>query len=133
MAKEKSPSRLVLVVDDEPLIRWSLAECLAAAGYGVMHAQDRQSALDQLTRAPEPGVDVVLLDMKLPDSDDLGLLQAITSRGLARHVILMTACPRPDTSEAAAALGAYRVVGKPFDLLALVELVNEASEARAAA
>ena len=54
----------VLVVDDEPLIRWSIAETLGAAGHQVTEAQDAASALRALADAPS--TDLVLLDFRLP-------------------------------------------------------------------
>jgi CheY-like chemotaxis protein len=62
----------VLVVDDEPLIRWSLSETLSEGGHLVSEAGDGESALRTLTAGPLP-FDVVLLDYHLPDSHDLAL------------------------------------------------------------
>src|SRR5689334_16545973 len=62
----------VLVVDDEPLIRWCVAETLNQAGHTVMEAPDAAATLQLLGHRPAP--DVVLLDFRLPDSQDLRLL-----------------------------------------------------------
>jgi CheY-like chemotaxis protein len=72
----KSPSLRVLVVDDEPLIRWSLSETLSEDGHVVSEAGDGESALRALTASPL-SFDVVLLDYHLPDSHDLALLSTI--------------------------------------------------------
>ena len=68
----RSPLLRVLVVDDEPLIRWSLSETLSEGGHLVSEAGDGESALRTLTAGPLP-FDVVLLDYHLPDSHDLAL------------------------------------------------------------
>ena len=49
---KKSPNVRVLIVDDEPLIRWSLAETLTDEGYGVLEAADGQRALEALRDTP---------------------------------------------------------------------------------
>src|SRR5207249_1615367 len=92
---EKSPILRVLVVDDESLIRWSIAETLADAGHTVIEAGDGATAVQALTASAEP-VDAVLLDYRLPDSNDLALLANI--RRLSPHspVILMTAYGTPE-------------------------------------
>ena len=66
----------VLVVDDEPLIRWSLAETLTERGHIVTEAGDAKETLRIVTRAADRP-DVVLLDYRLPDSNDLSLFAAI--------------------------------------------------------
>ena len=106
-----SPHTLrVLVVDDEPLIRWSLAET-------------------RLAVAKTPAPDVVLLDFRLPDSNDLGLLRAIRHDAPHSQIILMTAHGTPEMTRDALALGAYRVVSKPFAVQELAALVSEAHAA----
>ena len=69
MSNTQLPLR-VLVVDDEPLIRWSLAETLSDCGNQVTDVTSGHAATRALANAPEP--DVVLLDYQLPDSRGLG-------------------------------------------------------------
>jgi len=104
----------VLVVDDEPLIRWSISETLGAAGYQVTEAQDAASALKAL--ADDPDLDLVLLDFRLPDSNDLGLLAMIRQIAPAAAVIMMTAFGTPDVTAGALKLGASKVLNKPFNM-----------------
>ena len=69
------PSALkVLVVDDEPLIRWSLAETLEASGCTVVEASDATTTHKLIH---DGGIDVVVLDYRLPDSNSLDLLAAV--------------------------------------------------------
>jgi two-component system response regulator AtoC len=112
----------VLVVDDEPLIRWSIAETLGAAGHQVTEAQDAASTLRALADAPNP--DLVLLDFRLPDSNDLGLLAKIRRIAPAATVILMTAFGTPDVTAGALELGATKVLSKPFNMHDLEGLVR---------
>ena len=124
----KSPSLRVLVVDDEPLIRWSLSETLTEGGHRVSEAGDAETALRTLTDDAGP-FDVVLLDYHLPDSHDLTLLSKIRQVAPDAVVIMMTAFGTPEMSDAAVHIGAYRVVPKPFEVHDMATLVLEAHAA----
>jgi DNA-binding NtrC family response regulator len=117
----------VLVVDDEELIRWSLAQTLEAAGYEVLEAGSAREALEQLRQASD--IRVVLLDVKLPDSSDLGLLRKVRQHAPRCRVILMTAHGTAETLDEAIRAGAFHALGKPFDMVNMVGLVNEAAAA----
>jgi DNA-binding NtrC family response regulator len=111
-----------LVVDDEPLLRWAIAETLRDAGYAVDEAADADStvhALFEHGRAP----DVVLLDLRLPDCSDLRLLETVRQLAPAATVILMTAFGSDGVREQARSLGAAGFLDKPFDVDALAGLV----------
>ena len=121
----KDPPRLrVLVVDDEPLIRWSLAETLEQSGHAVVEASDGQGAIQSVS-AGEP-FDVVLLDYRLPDSNDLNLLATIRKLTPRSAVIMMTAFGTPEVMTGAIELGAYRVISKPFEVHEVAALVLQA-------
>lgn len=124
-----TPKLRVLVVDDELLIRWSVVETLAGHGHKVHEAHDAQSAIGAVREAPEP-YDVVLLDLRLPDSSDLGLLAAIRDMEPSSAVVLMTAFGTPDVVAGARELGAYDVVNKPFDIHAIEQVILDAHESR---
>lgn len=120
----------ILVVEDEALIRWSITETLGQEGHTVLEAGNAASAVKAMEDADED-IDVVLLDYRLPDSNDLGLLASVRRLQPRSAVVMMTAYGTPEVTEGALALGAYRVVGKPFDMRGLESLVVEAHEARA--
>jgi len=115
----------ILVVDDEPLIRWAVREGLESEGYGVVEAGSAREALASLTA----GIDVALLDLKLPDSDDLSLLERIRAAVPACRVIMMTAHGTPEILANAMQAGAFGTVLKPFDLGRVVSLVRDAAAA----
>lgn len=129
MAPSSSPHLRVLVVEDEALIRWSIAETLAQHGHSVVEAGDASEAVDAVQETADP-IDVVLLDYRLPDSNDLGLLVTIRRMRPRAAVVMMTAFGTPEVTQGALDLGAYRVVNKPFDMHRLESLVLEASRAR---
>src|SRR5919201_4383911 len=122
---KKSTAHRVLVVDDEALVRWSVAETLLARGYEVVEASDGRSAIAAMGEAAAPP-DVVLLDLRLPDSSDLGLLQTLRRLAPRVPVILMTAFGTQDVVDAALEIGASFVVSKPFEMSDLAPLVSRA-------
>ena len=128
-AAKKFARARVLVVDDEPLIRWSIGETLGERGYEVTEAGDAQSAMHAFVPGACP-VDLVLLDLLLPDADDLQVLSAIRRVSPHTPVIVMTAYGSPELFTEARRLGAFAIVDKPFELDALPPLVERALAAR---
>jgi DNA-binding NtrC family response regulator len=113
----------VLIVDDEPLIRWSLRRGLVKRGYRVAEAGDGAEALRQLQT--DPGrFGVVILDFRLPDSHDLSLLRAIRRLVPSAAVLMMTAFGDAPMRDESIALGARIVIDKPFQVSAVVALVE---------
>ncbi|MBM3818817.1 MAG: response regulator [Acidimicrobiia bacterium] len=126
----ESPRQLcVLVVEDEALLRWSIAETLAHRGHTVVEASSASGAVRALHETRDP-IDVVLLDVRLPDSDDLGLLADVRRLRPDSAVVMMTAFRTPDVTQGALELGAYRVLDKPFDMNGLEALVIAADRDR---
>jgi DNA-binding NtrC family response regulator len=118
----------ILVVDDEPLIRWAVREGLEGVGYAVLEAGTAREALDSLAGAGDPIV-VALLDLRLPDSDDLGLLRRVRREAPGCRVIVMTAHGTPELLAEAMTAGAYGTISKPFDMGRIVSLVRDAEAA----
>jgi DNA-binding NtrC family response regulator len=114
MRQEDRPLR-VLVVEDEALIRWAVNETLTRAGHQVREASDAASAMRVLREAPT-AIDVVLLDLRLPDSSDLGLLSRIRQMSPDCAVVMMTAHSTAEISDEARRLGVFDVMAKPFDV-----------------
>jgi ATP-dependent Lon protease len=113
--------RRALVVDDESLIRWSVAETLADAGVDVRQAADASSAMNAVSTAFE-AFDALIVDLRLPDMDDLSLLRSLRHLAPDAAMILMTAYGTPETIADAEALGAT-VLAKPFKLEDLKRVV----------
>ena len=122
---KNSPLR-VLVVDDEALIRWSVAETLTDLGLEVEQAVDAASALAAIAAAPQ--FDVIVLDLRLPDMKDLTLLSTIRQRLPQVPVVLMTAFGTPEIVAQARALGVTDILSKPFELGELSRAVLAAGD-----
>jgi two-component system nitrogen regulation response regulator GlnG len=118
----------VLVVEDERLIRWAIGETLTAKGHIVVEACDAASARQVMRDATSP-VDVVLLDYRLPDSNDFRLLDDLHRLSPVSVVVIMTAQNDPELTAAALDHGARRVLDKPFDLTTLDAAVRDAAAA----
>ena len=118
------PNATVLVVDDEPLIRWSLAERLKSEGYNVLEADTGRKALERVGE----GVDLVLLDYRLPDTDGVSVLRKIKDMDQDILVILLTAYASVETAVEAMKLGAYHFANKPFNLDEISVMVERALE-----
>jgi two-component system response regulator AtoC len=114
----------ILVVDDEALIRWSLRERLSADGYSILEADTGQAAIDAIAE----GVDLVLLDYRLPDTDGLTVLRKIKEIDQDVLVIMLTAYASVDAAVEAMKQGAYHFANKPFNLDEVAATVERALE-----
>ncbi len=117
---------VVLVVDDEPRSRWSLSERLSEEGYPVRQASSGAEAVAVLSALADERV-IVLLDIRLPDVNDLELFRRIRAERPEVPVIVMTAHGSPDEAREALGSGAAGFIGKPFDVAQMLELIDKAS------
>ncbi len=102
----------ILIVEDEKLLRWSLREGLQRRGYEVYEAATGEQGL---AMADDPGMDLLLLDHNLPDTDGLEVLKKIMAHHSGMPVILMTAYSKVETAVEAMRLGAFDYINKPFN------------------
>ncbi len=118
------PKGRVLVVDDEQRIRWTLEQTLVDAGYDVGTAATGAEGL----AACEHGVDLVLLDYRLPDTDGIAVLEKIKAIDPDIVVLIMTAYSTIERAVTAMKLGAFHYLIKPFDPDELLILSEQALE-----
>ena len=126
MTREATVRPVILVVDDEPNVRESFRLVLEDA-YEVLDVPDGPSALEAVRTSP---VDLVLLDIRLPEMDGIEVLERIKSLDDGIEVILVTAVKTVRTAVAAMKLGAFDYVTKPFDEEELLSLVRRALQKR---
>src|SRR5436190_24297062 len=118
------PNATVLVVDDEPLIRWSLVNRLKEEGYRTVEAGTASEAVSQ----HRDGVDLVLLDYALPDANGLQVLKQVKDTDPDTLVIMLTANTEVGIAVDAMKSGAFHYANKPFDLDEVMLLVEKALE-----
>jgi two-component system response regulator QseB len=110
----------VLLVEDDPKIASLLTKGLRRQGFQVEWVSTGREAMARLDR---DGVDVLLLDLGLPDIDGLEVLRQMRQRGMGVPVIVVTGRSDPSDRVIALSLGIRAYVTKPFawaDLLATV-------------
>jgi two-component system, NtrC family, response regulator AtoC len=121
MAKEK-----ILIVDDEPMIRWTLNEALRGWEYDTAEAGTVAAALASF-ESEWPAA--VLLDINLPDGSGLDVLREVKKRQPQAVVIMITASVLIEDTLAALRGGAYDFIGKPVNLSELQITIRNGIEA----
>ena len=114
----------LLVVDDEPDLRDMLALEFQRLGSRVLKANDGAQALE-LTR--QTAVDVIVTDVRMPNTDGIELLAALRQQSPSRPaLIFITAYNLYLTAPVALDLGAEEIFTKPFNLKILIDRVRHA-------
>jgi CheY-like chemotaxis protein len=114
----------ILLVEDDGILREMLSLMLTTRGYSVVGAGDCGEAIQLLDEQPaESGFSLVLLDMMLPVMDGLQVLNHMSKQGSSVPVVAMSADYRLLT--AAEQAGAQAILSKPFDMLALLGVVEQ--------
>ncbi len=116
----------VLVVDDDPGVRYTLREILASEGLAVDEAADGDEALARFEAQPAP---LVLTDLRMPRMDGMELLRRLAARSPAPRVVLITAHGSERQAVEAMKAGAYDYFRKPFETEELLAVVRRALEA----
>ena len=116
----------ILIVDDEPMIRWSLTEALRTWGYLPLEAGTVRDAINSF-EAERPAA--VLLDIDLPDGSGLDALREIKERQTDAVVIMITANVLVENTISALRGGAYDFIGKPVNMEELRVTIRNGLEA----
>jgi two-component system KDP operon response regulator KdpE len=122
MTSAALPSR-VLIVDDEPPIRRFLRTSLSAQGYQVVEAADGRAALEAMRHGP---VDIVVLDLGLPDIDGFEVIRNLRDSGSLVPIIVLSSRVDEAGKVRALDLGADDYLTKPFGVDELFARVRAA-------
>ena len=120
---ELSPSKVVLVVDDDEQVRRTLRRILEDRNFEcevANSAAEARHALDSLS------VDIVLSDVMMPGETGMGLLRSLRDENPGLPIVMVSGVNDPDVANVAIELGAYGYVTKPFDANQVVIAVNNA-------
>jgi DNA-binding NtrC family response regulator len=115
----------ILIVDDEDIVRQSLAGWFGEEGYITDVAQSGKEGLEKLTSAQW---DIFLLDIRMPGMDGLELQRRIKESHPGSTIIIMTAYASVETAVEAMKQGAYDYIVKPFDPDDLEHIIRNAIE-----
>jgi len=114
---------VVLVVEDDPLIAAFMRAALRKMGHRVSSVSTGGAALAKLGADP---VDLMLLDLTLPDTDGLEVLRTVRGDGSDLPVVVVTSRSDPADRATAVALGVSGYIVKPFPLADLFAVVRQA-------
>jgi two-component system response regulator AtoC len=120
-------NKSVLIIEDEKIMRVSLADMLKAEGYTVLTAEDGASGILALSRGE---FSLVITDVRLPDVSGIGILKKAVQDNPSLPVIVMTAYGTIDDAVEAMRLGAFDYITKPFAMEELLIVVRRALETR---
>jgi len=117
----------LLIVDDDEVMRNTLSDVLKKKGYDVSVASSGNEALSAIRKNI---VDLVVLDMRLPDLDGIEVLKRVKEFDTEILVIMMTAYSDVETAVSAMKSGAYHYINKPFELEELKLLIEKGLETK---
>ena len=117
----------VLVVDDDSMVRRALADLVGSSERRVTQCSSGAQAIEIIGREP---VDIVLLDLNLPDMSGLEIMRRIRASGPEPTVIVVSGDDRIDSAIATLKSGAHEYVRKPFEPVALLRCLENAIETR---
>jgi two-component system response regulator AtoC len=115
----------ILIVDDDEVMRQTLSDVFTKMDYEIVTTGSGKEAVALIQRRL---VDLVLLDIRLPDMDGITVLQKIKESDTDLMVIMMTAYSDVQTAVLAMKAGAYDYINKPFELDELKLLIQKAIE-----
>ena len=125
--QELAETSLVLVVDDDPMIRVLVTEILQQIGFAVEQAENGREALDFLEHC-QP--DVVLLDVLMPEMDGQQTYMAMSEINPDIKAILATGYSMNRQARAMLDEGAMGFVQKPFDMISLSKKVAQVLQSK---
>ncbi len=124
--RTESSKYIILVVDDEELIRNLVVTFLSKLGHSCLTAIDGVDALDKMKKNK---IDVVITDIKMPNMDGITLISKISTQYPDLPIMVMTAFEQEHSAGTAISAGAREFIKKPFSLdefaIRLHKMIND--------
>ena len=114
----------ILVIDDEPLVRYSIREMLESAGHSVVEAENGREGLDIYENQ---NIDLTITDILMPEKDGVQTIQELKSRRADGKIIAIaggSVMRREGRLGHASKIGADSILAKPFSAEELIETVD---------
>ena len=118
-------SKSILIVEDEEVLRQSLAELLVDEGYEVHQAGDGKEAYDFILKQP---IDLILTDIRMPNMDGIELMGKLQQTAPQTPVIILTAYGTVESAVAAMRSGAHDYLLKPVNFDEVLLKIERAVE-----
>lgn len=116
---------VILIIDDDPNLRRTLSDILSAKGYETFAAKDGAEGLAMLLQC---SVDIVLIDLGLPDIPGIELLTTVKASSPSTEAIILTGNATLDSAIEATNRGAFSYLQKPYDMDQLMLHIRRATE-----
>jgi len=113
----------ILIVDDEAVVRHSHLRSLEGSDCNARSAEGGRQAIQLMEEYP---VDVVLLDLRMPDLDGMDVLRTIKHRWPDSEVVVITGYPSIESAKQALRLGAFNYLTKPLGPDEVIKVANDA-------
>ena len=127
MSGPETPADAILVCDDDPQVRDTIAEALQLAAFQVDMAE---RAVDAIQKVMRTRYRALILDLKLPGLGGLDAIAIVKRFDATLPIIVMTGHASYETEQAARVAGIFYYVVKPFNVPELIEVVKAAARAR---
>jgi len=114
---------MILLIEDEEILRFSFKSFLSKAGYEVITAEDYDAALKVIS---EIELDLIIADIVLKGHTGLDVLKEVKTKGMRAPVIMITGKPSIETASEAVRLGAYDYLTKPVGKDGLLRVTSQA-------
>ncbi len=113
----------ILIVDDDQSIRQLLSEIVSIYGYRATAVESAKEAISLMTKQK---MDLVLLDLQMPDISGDQFLSFIRKRGFKTPVVVVSAHADPDMARQLGKIGISGIVSKPFEVERVIDVMNDA-------